>query len=206
MIKSGQCFYLGSSTNISRRKCDHLGKLRLKKHPNRNLQAAFDASGEFHFVTLETIKRKPNEDSKAFSDRLKSAEQKLIKEWKWSDDMCNEYLNPWGPGKGHGKGRKMPPEVRSAISERNRNISDETRSKMSAAKIGSRNAKSRPIRVITPDGSEISFESVSSAAAFFGVKQQVMDLWVRGVMAWPGSSRKTRKKNLWIAEYKLVAT
>jgi hypothetical protein len=82
-------------------------------------------------------------------------------------------------------------------------VSEETRLKQSIAKTGARNSKSRPIVATGPEGTK-SFESVSGAASFFGVSQQTMDMWVRGVVAWPGSSPKTRKRNRWIADWKLV--
>lgn len=80
-------------------------------------------------------------------------------------------------------------------------LTTESRRRMSEAKRGGRNHRSRSVTVTDPDGIEMEFDSVTGVAAFFGVTQQLMDSWMSGKVGWPRQG-KGRKVNRWIAAYR----
>lgn len=94
------------------------------------------------------------------------------------------------------------PDFRAYISKvrRERGVGSSTRKKMADAKRGERNPKARAVIVTHPDGREERFSCATDAAAFFGVSQQVFDLWMRGVVAWPND--RSRIANRWVAAYR----
>jgi hypothetical protein len=72
---------------------------------------------------------------------------------------------------------------------------------MAAAKRGARNPNARAVQVTEPDGTQLEFATATDAAEFFGVSQQLMDQWLKGNTAWPGTGRRVRRCNAWIASY-----
>lgn len=204
MLKSGDFFYIGSSNDFKRRKADHQWRLRNNIHPVEKIQNAFNETGVFTFIPLKLIKRKPSEADADFRDRLRAEEQVAINELKNDQWFANKSMNSRGPE--HLKTFWGDPDFRAAhakrMSEMNRQSpSAETRAKMSEAKKGDRNPNARAIIITLPDGSEIRVSSVSDAAKFFNVPQQVMDLWMKKKVSWPGTGRPCRPPNRWIAEY-----
>lgn len=57
-ITIGDYFYFGSSRNLSRRRGDHIYKLKLGIHGNRFMQRAFNKTKDFSFVVLRYLDEK----------------------------------------------------------------------------------------------------------------------------------------------------
>lgn len=204
MLRAGQAFYVGSSRNFRKRRYNHKSDLVNGRHPNKKIQAAFDAHGSAEFIPLEFIRPLKNEQIHAFSSRLKSAEQRILDERQGNPGLCNFSANAFGPDNGDLiKAKWRDASYREAISSklRGRKQSNETRDKMSESKRGSKNVKSKAVVVTNPDSTVTRFACASEAAKFFGVSQQLFDQWIRGVIAWPGTGRRTLKRNQWIADY-----
>ena len=203
-INSGEFFYIGSTSDFDKRKRDHLWRLKKGTHHSAKLQAAFAETGEACFFPVKIIKECPN-----FSNALKSAEQVVLDFYSGNPMLANKSPNAFGPDNGELLSKVMREKweipmfrnYQEILRETPRICDAETREKMAAAKRGARNVNSRPVIVTHPDKSTTSFPCVSDAAKFFKVSQQIMDLWIRGVVPWPGMGRRTKKENDWIAEY-----
>jgi len=207
IVKAGEKFYIGSTSRLSTRKYDHLGRLRRNVHHNKKLQDAFNTIGSASFISITFIARLPNEDTTEFRDRLRAAEQAFLDSHADDPNLCNESKNARGPDtECHARRGPVSAETREKIRTAaiGRTPSIESRRKMALAKIGAANVKSRPIEISCPDGSTKRFESVTEMAKFFNVTQQTADHWVRGVCPWPGTGGRNRKANWWIAEYSIV--
>lgn len=200
-------FYLGSSTDFRRRRADHQWRLRRGVHPCKRIQKAFDDGVPVAFTPIEFIRVKSGESAESFRARLHDAEQKMLDQQFGSPNIENKSRNAAGPDNGELlKSRWLDPQYRRIMAEHMTKIaqlpkSPETREKMAAAKRGARNVKSRAVIVTKPDQSTQRFESASDAAKFFNVSQQLFDQWMKGISAWPGTGRITRKQNLWVAAF-----
>ncbi len=79
-IKNGK-IYVGSTTNFSRRKGEHLWMLKNNKHKNPHLQSAWNKYGEeyFKFIILEKITddRSVYDVEQIYIDKYKSYEKKI---------------------------------------------------------------------------------------------------------------------------------
>lgn len=97
--------YVGSSRNCSRRKSEHISRLRRGVHVNSKLQAAWDKYGECSFdfvVTFSVLK----------TDEIESIEQEFL------DDMQAVATGyNLAPVAGNTAGWKAPPETRKRMSE-----------------------------------------------------------------------------------------
>lgn len=210
-LKSGNFFYVGSSSNLVQRKRDHLWKLRGGIHPCKNIQAAFDKNGTATFTPLSFLKKSDSESDTDFRDRLRASEQDRINEHIGDEFFENKSIYARFNGialiafADFREKLRDDPEARKIISERCRrnasNPSPETRAKMAHAKRGSNNVKSRAVVVTHPDGSEQTFPSTSEAAAFFNTSQQLFDTWIKKNAPWPGTANRGLAKYAWIASY-----
>lgn len=207
IVKAGDKFYIGSSSRLSSRKSDHLTRLKRQIHHNKRLQSAFDATQSASFISIQFLHIKPGEDKSEFRSRLRDAEQELLDYHAGNPDLCNESLTARFPDH-NCEFRKLPvsPETRAKMSlaQRGKTLSDQAKAKMAKAKTGANNPKAREIRINCPDGSIALFHTVTDMAKFFNVSQQTADLWVRGVCAWPGTGRRNKRANAWIADYSIA--
>jgi hypothetical protein len=205
IIRSGAFFYVGSSSNLKRRKQDHLWRLRAGIHPAEKLQSHFSKTKDFQFIPKSFSKPLPNEPDSDFRDRLRKEEQTLLNELFNDPNNENKSPNARGPNNLQWKEKWQDPQWRAVMIEklkaRSSNPSPETRKKMSIAKRGDKNAKSRPVIVTNPDGSTTLFPCASDAARHFNVKQQTFDLWIKGTIPWPGQGKFVRPQYAWIANY-----
>ena len=210
-LKSCEFFYVGSSANLVQRKRDHQWRLRAGIHPCKNIQAAFDKTGEAAFTPLLFLKQGFTESDADFKERLRSAEQDRINEHIGDEFFENKSIYARLNGIAlialDDFRTKLweDPEARKVMIERLRetasNPSPETREKMAHAKRGANNVKSRAVIVTNPDGSEQTFPSTSEAAAFFSTSQQLFDTWMKKTAPWPGTAKRGLAKYAWIAPY-----
>ena len=184
-VTSGDYFYLGSTQDFENRRNHHRWALAAGRHCSVKLQAAYDAGGGMKFERLRIC------DEGLLTPQ--EMEQELLDFYAGNTRLCNANSSAFGPDeamKSRARERVADP-ARFAI----------TRERMAAAKRGARNAKARAVRITLPGGETQDFPCVSDAATFFGVSQQLMDLWIRGVVPWPGTGTRTRAENAWIAAY-----
>lgn len=203
-LRAGEAFYIGSSSDFRKRRYFHSGKLKKGIHPNKRLQTAYNLSGECRFVPFEFMKPGPRENDDDFRSRLRDAEQKLIDIHKADPQFCNKSRSAFGPDNGEIiKARWNDPDYRKqkVESATGRVASETSRLRMAAAKRGAKNPVARAVVVTCPDGSEKRFPTVTDAAEFFKVTQQLFDLWLKGKVAWPGTGRSTKEANRWIIGY-----
>jgi len=115
--------YIGSAVNMRARFSCHLSQLRSSAHGNRHLQRAFDKYGEdaLVFFPVEHVK-----DKKKLIDREQF--------WLNALDVCDISKGyNISPTAGSSLGAVRSPEICKKLSEKGKNISTETRAKMSAA-------------------------------------------------------------------------
>lgn len=171
------------------------------------MQGEFNRSKDFNFIPQEFMRPGSGESKEDFLDRLKAAEQLLLDHHKEHRELANQSMNARGPDRS-GQLWKVDSvkrdEWRRKLSESNKGkvFSDETKARMATAKMGRRNPKATPVKVWCPDGAEKLFETVTAAAAFLGVTQQALDLWLSGKVPWPGQGRLLRKKTAGLVRYR----
>lgn len=196
----GPCFYVGSTSDLRRRWLDHRNRLRQGEHPVADLQVAWwgTEGDDLRMEVVEVMPRKPYERDKALRKRLRLHEQWLLdaefgtpgcvnrsQESGFNADIGEIMRRKWQDPVFREKQIALMQEGRRA-----KGLSKATREKMSKAKRGGRNARARAC-VIRFEGMEHRFDCVSDAARRLGVKQQVLDLWLKGKNAWPGQGRRT---------------
>jgi hypothetical protein len=71
-------FYVGSTTCFGSRNSDHRVRLERGEHPNKRLQAAYNAGQSYEFIVLTEIPRKEDDSDKDHTARLKLNEQWLL--------------------------------------------------------------------------------------------------------------------------------
>lgn len=162
---------MGSTGSLNRRISVHVCYLRKGTHQCVGLQRAWDAAPESHEVrVLEAVV--------GGRDALRDAEQ------GWLD----RYFGKPGCVNVSGNSRRNDAAVGVVARQR-----------MREAKLGGRNPLARGCVLISPSGEKHRFDTGSEAARFMGVSQQLMDGRLRGLMAWPGKGRVTRKASLpWV--------
>lgn len=204
-VSCGEHFYIGSTSNLDRRRRDHEWRLKRGIHPVPELQKAFDDGGKFSIMDIPGTRVDPNSEN--LRDILRSIEQEKLDHQFSVKGCCNRSPNARGPNNGEMmKDKWKDPEFREKMtsflkSRKGVAVTEETRSKMATAKRGARNANSREVIVTHPDGSITRFPCVSDAAKFFRVSQQLMDMWIKGTVSWPGTGKITREQNKWISDY-----
>ena len=190
MLRCNKAFYIGSTTNLYQRKRDHLSMLENNDHPNAIIQSAYNATRSLEFIPLDYIKIQPGESKDSFKSRIRDAEQKALNEYAGDPNITNPTSVASGT---------MRPFKRAASSRKGIQLTSEHKAKLSAAKKGERNPKAKSVIVTNPDGSQTTFPTGTSAAAFFRVPQQLFDQWMHGTTNWP--SERSRPHNTWIAAY-----
>lgn len=169
--KNKNC-YVGSTTNLSRRKKDHLRILKENKHHCKYLQRAWNKYGEdlFVFEVVEVFNYDIKEDilikEQFYIDNLKSkynccktaGSQLGSKRDKAFKENCSKRMmghTPWNKGKkglyseeykakigSYHKGKKLTPEQIESLIQRHR----------------------KPIVLTTKDNQKIEFDSLNGAA------------------------------------------
>lgn len=203
LLHVGDLFYVGSTKSFGRRYSNHKVGLERGEHWNEALYQAYLAGAGMDFEILEIIERKPAdvETEKDYVKRLKLHEQWLLDKWFGkpgcvnvsSDSGFNTTIGEWM------KAKWCDPEFRETQvarlkARRGAAVTAETREKMAEAKRGKRNARSRACTLWFHD-EKLRFDSATAAARHFGVTQQVMDLWLRGSMGWPGANGRTPRSD-----------
>lgn len=119
--------YVGSTENLYRRFSEHRFRLSAGNHENKNLQALYNK--------VETLLFKPvPTDSK---ERALDIEQAHLNDPDLKQHLCNIAVDARNPA----KGITLTQEHKNKLSEAmtGREVSEETRSKMSASRMGLRN-------------------------------------------------------------------
>lgn len=208
-VQVGDHYYFGSSWALQARRRSHHYDLRNDQHPCPKLQAVFNSGGKFSFTILEEIGRMPGEGDKQFRARLRASEQLLLDAHQGMDLLCNRSESSMGPGKEHAeKARALwkNPEFREKMKVviakkiRENPVSAETRKLQGDAKRGAANVNAKAVRVTSPDGTVMEFETETAVAIFFGVSQQLMHMWLVGPLKWPGETARPQYR--WIAAYR----
>lgn len=119
-------FYIGSTSNIERRKFDHFNDLRKDKHSNLHLQNAYNKYGKENFI-FQIVQYLDK-------DILKNIEQQYL-------DICVGQENCYNINKDADRGPVGIPKTEEAkrkmsLAKLGRKLSEETRLKMSIAKRG----------------------------------------------------------------------
>lgn len=183
----GPCFYVGSTKNLGPRISDHRTRLMKGIHPNTALQAAWKDHQNFTAVVVRECD--PQE--------LRPREDALIKDSFAIGGCCNVSENAYGNSRAGEitKANWQDPRYRAKIIAANtgRIPSAETRAKMAEAKKGARNSNARRCS-LDLRGETMEFETATAAAKHYGTSQQTMDLWLRGVVPWPGKGPRKPKK------------
>lgn len=127
--------YIGSAINFNKRFTNHKNKLISNKHPNKNLQSDWNTYGEgaFKFKIIELVEDKT----------------KLFEKEKYHIDLNKEKLYNIQMFPGHSNmGRKFSEEHKRKMSNilKGRIFSDETKAKISAAKLGKKRIISKSHR------------------------------------------------------------
>jgi hypothetical protein len=199
LVRCGKSVYVGSTQNLYRRKLDHAWRLFKEIHPNKALQKGWNDSNSFEFIPLEFLAIQGGESVNQFRDRLRAAEQSKIDCYAALGSLVNVSTNSRGPCSSVPKFYSKESRARMAESNRGRKPSADSRAKMALAKTGEKNHKSKRVEIRDPQGVVAIYGSCSLAAKFFGVTQQLFQLWVSGQVNWP--SERSKKENRWIAGY-----
>lgn len=194
----GPLSYFGSTTSVGARWSEHRTRLERGDHPNPLLQEAWDQHGTAGLMILLEIPRKSDDSDKDHRDRLRLHEQQLLDE-HFGTDGCANRSDSANHNSNVSRQMKMmwaDPEwarwqksLRAAAALNRGPVSAATRAKMAAAKTGARNHNARECCFRLRE-ELFQFPAASEAAEFFGVKQQTMDLWLRGMVSWPGSGSR----------------
>jgi hypothetical protein len=158
--------FVAYDTKVASREMMRL--LEQGKHPWALLQGAWDICGGSGVKpsTLDTLERKKREGTKAFGRRLSELEQEKIKDAR--DIPGSLWL---------GIGPIDPPPPRKFPS-----LTGASLKKMSDAKRGSRNPRSKAVRVLYPSGEITEFGSSADAARSLGISPPHLCLWLSGRM------------------------
>lgn len=201
VLKVGDKYYIGSSWNVYFRKCSHISNLRGNKHSNHKLQAAWNESPErYELEIVDKITREASDTPATLKDKLRTAEQALLDKHAGNDNLCNLSTNARSPSDRPDLTAKWKqPEFRAKMLQviHNRpSPSQETRKRMSNAKLGGNNHKARSVCITWQDGNKERFASGREVARKLGVTQQLVDAWLKGIVMQPGQGKTCRKKHL----------
>lgn len=197
----GDLFYVGSTLELGGEESNHRAKLAAGEHPNPLLQAEYNAGGHVRLYLMLEVPRKHDDSDHGHMRRLRFREQLLLDDLFGTEGCANRSPDAGfhHDHSGRMKQRWADPEFRETMlaklrETQSRPVSPETRAKLSEAKKGKRNARSKPCMLLWK-GETLFFESAGRAAHHMGVSQQVMDLWLRRKLDWPGEGpRKPRSE------------
>ena len=200
-IQAGQSFYIGSTTALGKRVWTHRADLKTGTHPNRALQAAYDAAGTMEAFLLTEAPRKRDDSDQDHRKRLQFHEQTALDQ-HFTDPGCTNDSESSAFNSNIGaitKAHWQRPEYRAAQLQRLKTLgcdpTQETRAKMAKAKTGAANPMARPC-TIRHHGETLRFPACRNAAKHFGVTPQALDNWLSGASPWPGQGkRKARPQN-----------
>lgn len=118
--------YVGQSRCVDKRYIQHLSMLRYGSHPNKHLQASFTKHGEsaFHFLVVQQC---------GSVDQLNDAERHWINRFISTDRRFGYNLDDGGSA---GKTMSQESVIKGSIARTGGKRSDESRLRMSLAKIG----------------------------------------------------------------------
>lgn len=169
--------YVGSSKDIEERRDTHFKLLQSGKHPNRRLQAAYDANPNFDFVGLVLGDREAAFDyEQSVLDELgygpellnisRNARYCRVDGLKHTDET-KEKIRAAAMGHTHNQGRKHTVETRAKVSAAltGRPVSQETRDKI-------RESNSEYARSVSIDGTV--YPSIAEAARVLGLKKPTL--------------------------------
>lgn len=174
----GESFLIGSGAGLGAIWSGHVAALRAGSHLNTKLQAAWVPGAKVSFTVLVEVYVK-NWGGDDGVPRAKMLEGEVLAGLLGTPGCCNMPFVFVAP-------------VRKAAPRLGYLHSPEIRARLSAAKTGAGNPRSKGCR-FELNGETFSFETVTAAAKHFRVSQQLVDQWLRGVSAWPGTgARRTR--------------
>jgi hypothetical protein len=205
-IQIGPTFYIGSCSQFGKRISGHKSELAAGTHPNKKLQAAWDQHQSLEAFILRSVPRKAYsvESDQDHTARLRFNEQEFIdaefdhlecantsRNSRFNSTISEHMRQKWNDPEWR---KNASAKIRAAA--QSRQVTDETRRKMSIAKKGDKNPNSRPC-VIHHNGKSTRFQCASDAAKHFNATQQAMDAWLKGTTPWPGTGpRPPRRKDL----------
>jgi group I intron endonuclease len=169
-------YYVGSSTDLTRRQKEHIKELRSNTHHSKELQHLYNTEPCFTFITLSV------------TDNVKEEEQKLL-DIHYAKPLClNLAANSVAPQQDRphteqtkskmiqaATGRPCSERARQLLIERNRNriVSEESRLKMSKSHLTpeaiQRRREISKERMVPVEVQGIVFESIADAARHFNV-------------------------------------
>lgn len=163
-VESGKS-YVGSAKNVAQRIYQHYSLLRGQRHPNKNLQAAYDQCSTLSVAIMSTIDREVAYDK----------EQATINRMLPQGLLFNIGIDARKPS----KGRTHSPETiaRMSVSRRSWTMTDEHRQTMSRTRMGKRmgvdNACSKRVSV---DG--VIYTTCDEAAKTLGITRSTFSRWL----------------------------
>lgn len=197
-INIGPFFYIGSSKNMKCRACNHFSDLKHGRHRNHRTQAAFATHGNATWKILHPVPFEWGETETSLKAKLFVAEQSFISAHHGTEHCLNISSTSIGTTcpRPDVAARWNDPNFRAkAAANKDRVPTNETRAKMTKAKLGGRNPKAREV-TLSFEGSDLSFDCASAAARHFGVSQQVMEGWLAGRFPWPGDGIRVSRAAL----------
>jgi len=145
--------YIGSSGKILERRSQHEALLKRGKHPNKRLQNSYNQNSGMKFVgmTLPTRDEALDHEQMLLNATMhepgilnisKNARYCRVDGLRHSDET-KAKISAASKGHKHNLGRKHPPEFGARVSERLKGhiVSDETREKIRATKVGATMSK-----------------------------------------------------------------
>jgi hypothetical protein len=193
----GTHFFFGCGTEFAAWREQQLLMLDSETHPNPMLTSAWNDvggsacdHGVVSFALVHSVTPKGWDESDDGMPRAKFILHNTILKFRRKKTCCNRCPAP-SDASTRMKEKWQDPTFRAAQSEiRSKRCGDkvsaETRSKLSASKSGGSNPSARKC-VLHFQGVEHHFPCGSDAARHFGVTQQVMDIWLKGICPWPGT-------------------
>lgn len=182
-INVGKVFLGGSAVEIGHAIANHHWMLKEGIHPSGGLQAAFAAGGEISAEVVLEVPRKVDDTDHEHRRRIKFREHLYVGQIFGTPGCANRTKDVGFHGVSVGRSA----EALGAMAKKPK--SPETLKKMSIAKRGGRNVNARAC-VLEFRGEEFRFDTGTGAADHFGVTQQTMDLWLRGIVPWPGKGKR----------------
>lgn len=201
-IDIGPKFYIGQTTNPMRRKKDHYRFLLEGMHCNQAMCNAFGKYKDFRFRIIE----------KVHVSKLTEREMELLEPHESNPNCLNILFKPNGyVGKltaDHKekisagltgrtlseetkrkisltkKGRKLSHAHREKIAAANRNRTHSTKTKQKMSRKQSE-IKGKGCVLISPDGEELSFDTISQAAQYLAYSKSNIITFMNGHKPWP---------------------
>lgn len=180
-------FYIGSSISVRNRFYKHLSQLRLGRHRNAHLQAAFDRDGEaaFQFAVLELCER----------DQLLAREQHHLDTLKPEYNICAIAGNTMGYRHGPDAREKMKKTHKRTKSFLGRRHTDEARRKISEKRAGRKLSPEHVARIVEANlgnshtaGHQLTTEHRAKVSA------SLLDQWDTGGRSKEAAAERARSR------------